>query len=79
MSNPLHQINLQFRTAEPFSAQAAQKMEANIATVLIGAAAEAGVAVVLDGGPVHVTRHVHDARSTNACVDCIELAQDGRA
>lgn len=78
MSRPLHQINIQFRTKEALSAEAERQFSANLTTLLVGAVSEAGGQVVLTEGPLLATLHNHDAATTNACVGCLRLAQDGR-
>ena len=79
MSNPLHQLNIQFRLKGVPTVKEEEKLKANLATVLVGAAAEAGLTVILTDGLLGVTKHVHDARETGACPMCITLAQDGNA
>lgn len=76
----LQQINIQFRTKEGFDGREMERFKENAATLLIGAAADAGIQISLDGGdPLHTTMHVHDAQSEAACRRCVQLAQDGRA
>lgn len=75
----LQQLNIQFRTKESFSGSESDKLRENLATVLVGAALEAGIEVVLDHGPLATTLHVHDAQSTDACPGCIRNARDGAA
>jgi hypothetical protein len=79
MTSPLHQLNIQFRAKEGFNGVESQKLRENLATVLVGAAAEAGIAVVLDSGPLNTTLHTHDAETTGTCPMCLRLAQDGRS
>lgn len=75
----LNQVNIQFRTKEGFDHQQERKFQENLRTLIVGAAAEAGIAIDIDGPPLHITRHVHDAQSVTACHGCVDLAQDGRA
>lgn len=75
----LHQLNLQFRTKEPMGGEQAMKVLENLKSSAIGAALEAGVAIVVDDGPLNGSHHTHDAQSSNACPGCLRLAQDGRA